>query len=101
MNKEKITNIFDNYGYLISKCDEHKHIEIGSDKFNMAVEQLLINYKLEKAELEAKVYTYEKIIANSNFKSVLSKDKQALEKRVKELEKMQELEQVENESLYN
>lgn len=92
MNKEKITNIFDNYGHLISKCDEHKHIEIGSDKFNMAVEQLLINYKLEKAELEAKVYTYEKIIANSNFKSVLSKDKQALEKRIKELEKIQELE---------
>lgn len=92
MNEENITNIFNNYGYQESICDKNKRIEIGSDKFNMAVEQLLINCKLEKAELEAKVYTYEKIIANSNFKSVLSKDKQALEKRIKELEKMQELE---------
>ena len=33
-----------------------------------------------------KVYTYEKIIANSNFKAILSKDKQALENRIKELE---------------
>lgn len=92
MDKENITNIFNNYGKKIYSCNQNKHIEIGSDEFNMAVEQLLINYKLEKAELEAKVYTYEKIIANSNFKSVLSKDKQALEKRVKELEKLQELE---------
>ena len=92
MNKENITNIFNNHGKKIYTYDQNKHIEIGSDGFNMAVEQLLINYKLEKAELEAKVYTYEKIIANSNFKSILSKDKQALEKRVKELEKMQELE---------
>ena len=71
----------------IYNCNQNKHIEIGTDNFNMAVEQLLINFKLEKAELEAKVYTYEKIIANSNFKSVLSKDKQTLEKRIKELEK--------------
>lgn len=92
MNKENITEIFNNYGKKLYSYDDHKHIEIGSDNFNMAVEKLLINYKLEKAELEAKVYTYEKIIANSNFKSVLSKDKQALEKRVKELEKLQELE---------
>lgn len=91
MNKENITEIFNKYGKKIWSNDKTNHIEIGSDNFNMAVEQLLIYYKLEKAELEAKVYTYEKIIANSNFKSVLSKDKQALEKRVKELEKMQEL----------
>lgn len=92
MNKENITEIFNKYGKKIYSYNQNKHIEIGSDEFNMAVEQLLINYKLEKAELEAKVYTYEKIIANSNFKTVLSKDKQALEKRVKELEKLQELE---------
>lgn len=93
MNKENITSIFNNYGRKVFKSDEYKRIEIGSNEFDMAIEQILINYKLEKAELEAKVYTYEKIIANSNFKSVLSKDKQALEKRIKELEKMQELEQ--------
>ena len=91
MNKENITEIFNNYGGKIYSYDKTKHIEIGSDGFDMAVEKLLTIYKLEKAELEAKVYNYEKIIANSNFKTVLSKDKQALEKRVKELEKLQEL----------
>ena len=35
----------------------------------------IIEYKRKIAELEAKVYTYEKIIANSNFAPIISKEK--------------------------
>lgn len=35
----------------------------------------IIGYKRKIAELEAKVYTYEKIIANSNFAPIISKEK--------------------------
>ena len=41
----------------------------------------------EKAILEAKVYAYEQIIENSNFKAILSKDKETLKKKVESLEK--------------
>ena len=34
----------------------------------------LIEYKRKIAELEAKVYAYEKIIANSNFAPIISKE---------------------------
>jgi len=58
--------------------------DIKLDDFWERIEEIIKRYT---CELEAKVYTYEKVIANSNFKSILSKDKQTLEKRVKELEK--------------
>ena len=35
----------------------------------------IIEYKRKIAELEAKVYTYEKIIANSNFAPIISNEK--------------------------
>ena len=36
----------------------------------------IIEVKKRIAELEAKVYTYEKIIANSNFAPIISKEKE-------------------------
>ena len=38
----------------------------------------IIEVKKKIAELEAKVYTYEKIIANSNFAPIMSNDKEKL-----------------------
>ena len=38
----------------------------------------IIEYKRKIAELEAKVYAYEKIIANSNFAPIISKEKSEL-----------------------
>lgn len=88
MNREVISDLF-----VFSNSGSGSYL-LRSDKnyIDNLIDKILIEIKLYTAELEAKVYTYEKIIANSNFKSVLSKDKQALEKRVKELEKLQELE---------
>jgi SPX domain protein involved in polyphosphate accumulation len=75
MNYEELDKLLKQYKSKI-------YYENNEDTIN----KILIMYKLYNAELEAKVYTYEKIIANSNFRSVLSKDKQSLEKRIKELE---------------
>ena len=40
---------------------------------NQNISNEIIEYKRKIAELEAKVYTYEKIIANSNFAPILPK----------------------------
>jgi hypothetical protein len=71
MNKEEIMNLFEFYNdgcvtYL--NHTSYKDIETVVDK-------IIILYKLKNAELEAKVYTYEKIIANSNFKPILKEKK--------------------------
>lgn len=72
MNKEEIMNLFEFYnngnGNYLNKTS-YKDIETVVDK-------IIILYKLINAELEAKVYTYEKIIANSNFKPILKEKKE-------------------------
>lgn len=87
MNKEVIECLFkfNNSGrgaYLIDS--DKKHIDDVIDK-------ILIEIKLYTAELEAKVYTYEKIIENSNFKAVLNKSKETMQKKIGELEKELEI----------
>lgn len=57
---------------------------------------MLISYyqkelAIENAELEAKVYTYENIIANSNFKAINNKSIESLNKKIKELEEELEI----------
>ena len=42
---------------------------------NQNISNEIIECKRKIAELEAKVYTYEKIIANSNFAPIISKEK--------------------------
>ena len=87
MNKEIIECLFEftNSGrgaYLIN-----------SDKKSIdnVIDKILIKIKLYTAELEAKVYTYEKIIENSNFKAVLNKSKETMQKKISELEKELEI----------
>ena len=43
----------------------------------------IIDVKKRIAELEAKVYTYEKIIANSNFAPIISNEKSELKEKNK------------------
>ena len=49
----------------------------GADKVENVIRQFLLdNHDSEYGELQAKVYTYEKIIANSNFAPMIIKDEQ-------------------------
>ena len=46
-------------------------------------ESEITEYKRKIAELESKVYAYEKIIANSNFAPIISKEKSELREQDK------------------
>lgn len=71
MNKEYIESLFINKEiYYRSEHGYNTKIDL-----NKIIENILIRYKLEVGELEAKVYTYEKIIANSNFAPILKENK--------------------------
>lgn len=86
MNKEEILGLFQFTSYGNGTYLRNNDY----DTINKIVDNIIILYKLKSAELEAKVYTYEKIISNSNFKAVNNKSIESLNKRIKELE--QELE---------
>lgn len=62
--KNKVSNIFKKYESSSSRCIFEGH-------FENIIKEICTEFKLLNAELQAKVYTYEKIIANSNFKAVL------------------------------
>ena len=67
MKKEEIMECFDFY-----KDNNIKKLVNSSYKYiDEIVDKILILHLKEKAELEAKVYTYEKIITNSNFAPIL------------------------------
>lgn len=81
-----------NRGYIIElfrKYREYNRYNIFVGDLEEIIEAILNKYKIELAigiaEAEAKVYAYENIISNSNFKSVLNEDKQKLEQENKEL----------------
>lgn len=62
--------------HVISSCNRHlvsNEVRKWYEEQNISNE--IIGYKRKIAELEAKVYTYEKIIANSNFAPIISKEK--------------------------
>lgn len=77
MTEEELINMFerDNYPY-----DQYiKHYKIV--EFKDIIRTINIKYKLELAELKAKVYTYEKIIANSNFATILVESKRNIKNK--------------------
>ena len=87
MNREVIESLFkfENSGrgaYLIDS--DKKHID-------EVISKILVEIRLYTAELEAKVYTYEKIIENSNFKAIMNKSKETMQKKISELEKELEI----------
>lgn len=74
MNKEEIMECFD--FYIDRNNGARKEILNSSYKYiDEVVDKILVLFLKEKAELEAKVYTYEKIIANSNFAPILKESK--------------------------
>lgn len=72
MNKEELIKLFtfhtDQFG--IKKLEKYSYSFIEE-----TVDKIIILHLKEKAELEAKVYIYEKIIANSNFSPILKENK--------------------------
>ena len=64
----KILDILNKYEFSSSRCVFEGH-------FKNIAKEIDIEFKLLTAELQAKVYTYEKLIANSNFKPILEKKK--------------------------
>lgn len=71
MNKEDLMEMFEKDTYSGSDCIKKYRIEAFED----IIEKIVIKHKLLISELEAKVYTYEKIIANSNFAPILKENK--------------------------
>ena len=53
----------------------HYHYSELEELISKINKEIEIDRKLEISELEAKVYAYEKIIANSNFKTILEDNK--------------------------
>ena len=79
MTEEKIQKLLDELRGL-TYCTEilgnKRHLHViaceGFDKVENVIRQFLLdNHDSEYGELQAKVYTYEKIIANSNFAPML------------------------------
>ena len=66
--ENKILDILNKYESSGCKC-------VFKGNFENVAKEISAEIKLLNAELQAKVYTYEKIIANSNFKPVLEKKK--------------------------
>lgn len=57
-------------------------IKSWADEQKTKTESEMIDNRIRLAELEAKVYTYESIIANSNFAPIISKEKGNYEPRI-------------------
>lgn len=71
MNKEELMSMFKRDIYPSDDCIKHYTIK----EFENIIEKIVIKHKLLISELEAKVYTYESIIANSNFAPILKNKK--------------------------
>lgn len=67
MNEEALLELFNEY----TKKNSFSIDNIQKIYFKEIIDKILIIYNKEKASLEAKIYTYEKIIASSNFLPVL------------------------------
>lgn len=71
MDREDLMKMFQRDTYPSSDYIKHYRIK----EFEDIIEKIVIKHKLLISELEAKVYTYEKIIANSNFAPILKENK--------------------------
>ena len=80
MNKEELMSMFKRDIYPSDDCIKH----YGIKEFEDIIEKIVIKHKLLISELEAKVYTYETIIANSNFAPLLKENKFDKLKKLKE-----------------
>lgn len=87
MNEDKINELLDNlFNKTITKTysssSDSYEVKIIEEEGRAIVEQIIRQYLNENREerigvLEAKVYAYEKMIANSNFAPILENDKEA------------------------
>ena len=75
MNEKELMSMFEKDSYPNSNCIRRYHIK----EFENIIRDIVTKHKLEIAKLEAKVYAYEKIIANSNFSAILKENKETKE----------------------
>ena len=80
---ERLMNVKYTNGFnIISACHKDKVFnEIMSWYKTQNISNEIIEYKRKIAELEAKVYAYEKIIANSNFAPIIGSNNMSKEER--------------------
>ena len=90
MNKYKddITHIIENYSITL-ETRFGKEVCIRGGNFNLLAQEVITYFMPIISNLEAKVYAYEKIIANSNFKTVLEEPKSNTNKDIKEIPQFQ------------
>ena len=74
MNEKDIENIFEKYMHKKGAIADN-FISITANNYGEFVNALLTKHELLLAELKAKVYAYEKIISNSNFKTLVEETK--------------------------
>lgn len=82
MTEEKVQELLKNlrgltyFTDILGKKERFRVIaQEGYDKVENVIRQFLLdNHDSEYGELQAKVYTYEKIIANSNFAPMIKKE---------------------------
>lgn len=86
MIKEELLELFMKYNDASYNDNRiyKKHYEELIENILVKAERIKIQYATTIAELEAKTYTYEKIIANSNFASILKENKKKEEKNKNE-----------------
>lgn len=71
MTSEELMKMFEKDVYPCNNYIKHYRIT----EFEDIINKIVIKHKLEISELEAKVYTYEKIISHSNFAPILKENK--------------------------
>lgn len=84
MTEEKVQELLKNlrgltyFTDILGKKERFSVIaQEGYDKVENVIRQFLLdNHDSEYGELQAKVYTYEKIIANSNFAPMIKKEQE-------------------------
>lgn len=82
---EELKNLtYEDEGYNGRKYSYHIINQKYFPQVEMAIRQYILNnYNAEMGELKAKCYTYEKMIANSNFAPILQKEQQEQQEQPK------------------
>ena len=96
MNKYKgdITHIIENDTKKIDTRYGDTEVCIKEESFNLLAQEIITYFMPIISNLEAKVYAYEKIIANSNFKSVLEETKSNTNKDIEALKEGKDIKEI-------
>lgn len=99
MDKEEMFNLFDKYrrndnSYALDRYDLGTILNCIIKEYELLIKNIEAEHKINTSILEAKVYAYEKIIANSNFKTVLEEPKSNTNKDMEALKKGEDIKEI-------